>query len=751
MAKTKRRQLAALAAARAEGKRLSGSDERITSCRDAGPSGTALQSDPSVEIRTQRVIIKIPPLPVKTPPAAAPETPTVVRRRRRKALSTALAPKSVAAPSAAPENPSVVRRRRRKASSTADLTSKSVAASSAAPETPVVVRRRKRKSSSAAAEPISNPAGGAKRRRKGRVEAELKPQDVPGDESKVIQRKASLKLGGGLVKVRRRRAPAHSKLSSKDEPAEAANRSRMKKMVPAEPVSEQVPEDEAKLSKVILKFGKWKREKTIGELGSQVTAEVTRAGRQSRTKVTVSLFSRKRRKVEEEVINKCPPETNHEEEVVTRVPDHTPAPAQNGDAPHLIALEACFSEDLLSSPHIGDGSRNRASSPLLTFKRKRGPAAKALLQASATSTGPEREDISRAEAVANCCSDGILKSQPKQNSAKPLSGDLCTTPSDDSSTVRASKGGATSSGAQAGADVADGSADRGSEQNIQLVQEEPANISCHEDRIVGQETCQSGAAEEDRKPHWQMELAVPFTPGENGVFLVIKQEEGVDIDRSAQCSVGKDVIPRGAELIKQKNQLAIINKRLDAAGGLRNWLVERGLGQFVPIFDEKKVDALTLLQITMTELKEMGMIPVGPRRKLIHALSCLTARSPLTSAGGGTIEELLQVRCKFADALALRLDGRNVADGRMIRSRIIIQAASRTHIDQQKQMHFLTFFICRFITVFQPFVRFASSLVVPVSWCMSVFSSVSLLSVSLVLVYSVLNGCAPYLHIWCVL
>ncbi|KAL2635326.1 hypothetical protein R1flu_006805 [Riccia fluitans] len=611
MAKTKRRQLAALAA-KAEARGLSGTEERIASCQEAGPSGTTSQkNDPLVEIRIQRVIIKIPSLPANSSAAAAAAVTT-----------------------------NVVRRRRRKAVSTADVTSKTVAAGAGAgPVAPNTVRRRKRKASSNVDLSSTLPADGVKRRRRARVEAELKPQNVLAVEAKVSKRRATIsskqsgkQVAAGDVKVRRRRASAKSKLSSKDEPPEAVKVRRRKKLE-SDSVSEQVPADEAKLSKVILKFGKWKREKTIREQGSPVVAaaEVSPAGRQSRTKVTVSLSSRKRMKVQEEV-TKSPAEVTNEEPA-SRVSEHTPA-AENGDAALPIALEACPGDPVLSlynslvevgSPCNGDGRRNRASSPILFFKRKRGSAAKAILQATAISEVAEREDTSRPEAVANG-GDGFLESQVNQSkkSATPLPRD---TPSNDISTVRTSKDEATSSGAQAGREVP-GSAKTGSQQNLELPQIEPVNVSCHEDlnvRPTLQQTYQSGAVEEDQKPHWQMEL-VPFTPGKNGVFLVIKQEKGIDTDQSAQCSAGKDVIPRGAELIKQNNQLAIINKRLDAAGGLRKWLLDRGLGQFVPIFDDKKIDTLTLLQITMTGLKEMGMIPVGPRRKLIHALSCLTDR-----------------------------------------------------------------------------------------------------------------------------
>ncbi|KAG6551338.1 hypothetical protein Mapa_007124 [Marchantia paleacea] len=590
MAKTKRRQLAALAA-KADSKGLTGTEERIASCQEAGPSGTVShKNDPLVEYRPQRLVIKIPPLPSK--------------------------------PSATSEVSKIIKRRKRKASVAGEVGSKSM------------------------------PADGPKRKRRTRLEVELNSDHVPADDAKISKRRAK---GNSTVnakqvpaeesRMRKRRASANPKLNTKHVPTDEAKGSKKKAALETGLNSKQIPADEAKISKVILKLGKWRREKMIGDLRSPV-AQVPSAGRQSRTKVTSLPPSRKRVKVQQVPI-KSAAETSSKE-VASRHPGHTPT--ENGDTTILVALKGSSGEPVLSSTNRsvevastcnGDATRNRASSTITTFRRKRGSVSKADVQSPAGPKNADRERRSRTETFQTGGDDGqeLHNIQCKKNVTSHPEG-LGNTPSDDISVVRNTKDGATPSGAQADPHIGGSTNTAGSQQNLQLLHTERLSNSYLQDqniRPMQQTYLSSATEEEDCKPLWQMDqlqLALPFTPGENGVFLVIKKEEGVDIDQSAQCSAGKDVILSGAELIKQNSQLAIINKRLDAAGGLRRWLLDKGLGQFVPIFDNNKIDSLTLLHITMTGLKEMGMVPVGPRRKFMHALNCLTGRSPLSSVGG---------------------------------------------------------------------------------------------------------------------
>ncbi|PUZ51275.1 hypothetical protein GQ55_6G170000 [Panicum hallii var. hallii] len=67
----------------------------------------------------------------------------------------------------------------------------------------------------------------------------------------------------------------------------------------------------------------------------------------------------------------------------------------------------------------------------------------------------------------------------------------------------------------------------------------------------------------------------------------------------------------------------LLERRVARFGGLRNWLFDCGLGWFVGILDNEKLGMYQLVSLTMTQLKEMGLVAVGPRRKLIHAIDSL--------------------------------------------------------------------------------------------------------------------------------
>jgi hypothetical protein len=70
-------------------------------------------------------------------------------------------------------------------------------------------------------------------------------------------------------------------------------------------------------------------------------------------------------------------------------------------------------------------------------------------------------------------------------------------------------------------------------------------------------------------------------------------------------------------------QARLLESRVARFGGLRNWLFDCGLGWFVGILDSEKLVMYQLVSLTMTQLKEMGVVAVGPRRKLIHAIDNL--------------------------------------------------------------------------------------------------------------------------------
>ncbi|CAO2201539.1 unnamed protein product, partial [Urochloa humidicola] len=67
----------------------------------------------------------------------------------------------------------------------------------------------------------------------------------------------------------------------------------------------------------------------------------------------------------------------------------------------------------------------------------------------------------------------------------------------------------------------------------------------------------------------------------------------------------------------------LLERRVARFGGIRNWLFDCGLGWFVGILDSEKLEMYQLVSLTMNQLKEMGLVAVGPRRKLIHAIDSL--------------------------------------------------------------------------------------------------------------------------------
>jgi class 3 adenylate cyclase/tetratricopeptide (TPR) repeat protein len=93
---------------------------------------------------------------------------------------------------------------------------------------------------------------------------------------------------------------------------------------------------------------------------------------------------------------------------------------------------------------------------------------------------------------------------------------------------------------------------------------------------------------------------------------------------------------------------------------IATWLRGLGLGEYAQAFRENAIELELLPQLTADDLKEMGVIPVGHRRKLLDAIAALRAsaslahddaqdtRVPSTSLGD-PIGERRQVTVLFAD------------------------------------------------------------------------------------------------------
>ncbi|KAL6507814.1 hypothetical protein OROGR_024009 [Orobanche gracilis] len=75
--------------------------------------------------------------------------------------------------------------------------------------------------------------------------------------------------------------------------------------------------------------------------------------------------------------------------------------------------------------------------------------------------------------------------------------------------------------------------------------------------------------------------------------------------------------------LDRRMRSSYLERKLKASGGMENWLLSLGLGHFVKFFRTRSVNKFQLANITMKKLKDMGIVAVGPRRKLMHAIDCL--------------------------------------------------------------------------------------------------------------------------------
>src|SRR6516162_2207635 len=65
-----------------------------------------------------------------------------------------------------------------------------------------------------------------------------------------------------------------------------------------------------------------------------------------------------------------------------------------------------------------------------------------------------------------------------------------------------------------------------------------------------------------------------------------------------------------------------------AAMDVGGWLHSLGLGEYEDSFRHNKVDADVLSGLTADDLKEIGVVAIGDRRRLLHAIARLTSSGP---------------------------------------------------------------------------------------------------------------------------
>jgi len=64
---------------------------------------------------------------------------------------------------------------------------------------------------------------------------------------------------------------------------------------------------------------------------------------------------------------------------------------------------------------------------------------------------------------------------------------------------------------------------------------------------------------------------------------------------------------------------------------IAEWLRGLGLGQYEPAFRDNRVDGSMLANLTAEDRKEIAVVPVGDRRKLLEAIAALRAEGAASS------------------------------------------------------------------------------------------------------------------------
>ncbi|CAN8259683.1 unnamed protein product [Cochlearia groenlandica] len=84
------------------------------------------------------------------------------------------------------------------------------------------------------------------------------------------------------------------------------------------------------------------------------------------------------------------------------------------------------------------------------------------------------------------------------------------------------------------------------------------------------------------------------------------------------------VMCRSVVMDNEKLRVLNLEKKVEKAGGLNEWVGSIGLGrEFERMLRGQRMSKFQVANLTMEKLKQMGALAVGPRRKLIHAIQCV--------------------------------------------------------------------------------------------------------------------------------
>lgn len=87
--------------------------------------------------------------------------------------------------------------------------------------------------------------------------------------------------------------------------------------------------------------------------------------------------------------------------------------------------------------------------------------------------------------------------------------------------------------------------------------------------------------------------------------------------KEGSCSEGNNTFPQSFRGCEKMN---IVSYNVNS---VEKWLEEQGFGKYAGVFEIHEVDEEALPLLTLEDLKEMGVLTVGPRRKLYNAIQRL--------------------------------------------------------------------------------------------------------------------------------
>src|SRR5262249_37287458 len=107
-------------------------------------------------------------------------------------------------------------------------------------------------------------------------------------------------------------------------------------------------------------------------------------------------------------------------------------------------------------------------------------------------------------------------------------------------------------------------------------------------------------------------------------------------------------------------------------GDIRTWLAGQGLAKYSEAFASNDIDLDVLPELTDADLKDLGVVSLGDRKRLLKAIASLSAAKaptvvPTATPPSPTDAERRQITVLFCDlvgstALASRLDAEDVRD-----------------------------------------------------------------------------------------